>query len=208
MKSQVDSTIWKFKDTSQRQRWAEIQAFLIIIPQIISWNMRGHQWWKHITALLTGLFSDSARETSLGRESTFAFYSFDGMLRFRAVKMWVPEDCFYSKSTFWYHRYGRTCYKCSWNTTPGSYKQVELQTDDWQASSAQTAGWAVVRILQQVITALGIWSAASLNGETGCPAPLSTTDTYYMYSTLELHTHSTAVLAQTLIYIAVTQTTC
>ena len=99
-KSQMDTTIWKFKDTSQRQRRTKIQAFLIIIPQIVSWNMRGRQWWKHKTALLTGLFSDSAREASLGRESTSAFYSSDGMLRFRAVKLWLPEDCFYSKFFF------------------------------------------------------------------------------------------------------------
>lgn len=35
-KSQMDSTIWKFKDTSQRQRLTKIQAILIIIPQIVS----------------------------------------------------------------------------------------------------------------------------------------------------------------------------
>lgn len=99
-----------------------------------------------------------------------------------------------------------TRYKCSWNTAPGSYKQVKLQTDDWQGPSMQTAGWAVTRILQQVIIALGIWSVASLDGETGCPAPLSITDT--TRTQLELHTHSTAVLAQTLMYIAVAQTTC
>lgn len=34
------------------------------------------------------------QEASLGRESTSAFYSSDGMLRFRAVKLWLPEDCF------------------------------------------------------------------------------------------------------------------